>query len=124
MEPPARSGGTVFSTVTWKSGEDSTRSRHRSVYRTRFALHVIHQEILAQVVRRGEVGFAFAHLRYFLDELHQAVVRGQHEGVDHDAGALALIHFLQCFADYEGVQAESVLIDSAVLQRECGRLAV
>jgi hypothetical protein len=34
-----------------------------------FALHVIHQQVLPQRVRRGEVGLAAAHFRDFLDEM-------------------------------------------------------
>ena len=35
-----------------------------------FALHVVHKQILAQVVRRRKIGFTLAHLRNLLDELH------------------------------------------------------
>ncbi len=44
--------------------------------------HVIHQQVLPQRVGRGEVGFAAAHLGDFLDELHQAIIGREHEGVD------------------------------------------
>src|SRR5450755_4425674 len=36
----------------------------------RLPRHVIHQQILAQRVRCGEVGLAAAHLGHFLDELY------------------------------------------------------
>jgi len=45
-----------------------------SMNRLGFSRHVIHQQILAERVRRGEVGFAAAHFRYFLHELHQAII--------------------------------------------------
>jgi hypothetical protein len=60
------------------------------VDRFRLPRHVIHQQILAQRIRRGEVSLPAAHLRDFLNELNQAVVRGEHKSVDHHAGALAL----------------------------------
>ena len=40
------------------------------VDRLRLPRHVIHQQILPERVGRGEVGFAAAHLRDFLHELH------------------------------------------------------
>ena len=55
----------------------------------RLAVHVIHQEILPQVVRRGEVRFSAAQLGHLLDELHESVIAGEHEGVDQDSLALA-----------------------------------
>src|SRR5437764_358246 len=36
--------------------------------------HVIHQHVLTQPLRRSEVGFAAAHLRNLLHELHQPEV--------------------------------------------------
>jgi len=44
---------------------------------------------MAQRVRRGEVGFAAAHLGYFLGRIALAVIGGEHESVDENAGALA-----------------------------------
>ena len=38
------------------------------------ARHVIHQQILAERLGSGEVGFAAAHLRDLLDKLHQAII--------------------------------------------------
>ena len=73
-----------------------------------FALHVVHQQVLAEVVRCSEVGLAFAHLCNSLYELDQAVICGQHERVDHDAGALAFVHLLECLADDEGIKAEGI----------------
>lgn len=80
----------------------------------RLAGHVVHEEILAEVVGSGEVGFAFAHLRNFLDEIDEGIVAGEHEGVNHDARALTFVHFFERFADDEGVEAERVFVDAAV----------
>src|SRR5581483_1224747 len=38
------------------------------------ARHVIHQEVLTEGIRGGEIRFAAAHLGNFLDELNQAVL--------------------------------------------------
>ena len=65
--------------------------------------HVIHQQVLAEGVRSGEVSFAAAHLRHLLHKLHQAVVAGQHEGVDQDSGALALGNFFQRLAYHQRI---------------------
>ena len=51
----------------------------------RFAIHVVHQQVLPQVVGRGEVRLAAAELRDFLDGLHRAVVAGEYERVNQDA---------------------------------------
>ncbi len=81
-----------------------------------FAGNVIHQQVLAESVGSCEVGLAPAHLRDFLNELHQAVIARQHERVNHDSRALALVDFLERLADNEGVQAERVFVDSSVLE--------
>jgi len=41
-----------------------------------FLLHVIHEQVLAQGVRRCEVRFAAAKFRHFLYKVNQAVVAG------------------------------------------------
>ncbi len=51
--------------------------------------HEVHEEIVAEGLRGGEVGFAAAHGADLLDELHEREVAGEHEGVDHDVGAFA-----------------------------------
>ena len=79
---------------------------------------------MAESVGSGEVGFAAAHLGDFLDEVDQAVVAGEHEGVDHDAGALAFVDFFERLADDERIEAEGVFVDAAVFERQRGRLAV
>ena len=82
-----------------------------------FAGHVVHEEILAERVGCGEIGFAAAHFGDFLDEVDEAVVAGEHEGVDEDSGALALIYFFQGLADYERVEAEGIFVNAAVFER-------
>ena len=79
-----------------------------------FALHVVHQQVLAKCIGRGEVGFAAAHFGDFLHEVHQAVISGQHERIDQDAGAFALVYFLECLADYERIEAEGIFVNAAV----------
>src|SRR5216684_7123496 len=71
----------------------------KSVNLLGFAGHVIHKEILAEGVGSGEVGLAAAHGGDFLNEVDEGVVAGEHEGVDHDAGAFALVDFLESLAD-------------------------
>src|SRR5260370_7880888 len=63
-----------------------------------FAGHVVHEEILAEGVGGGEIGFAAAHCCDFLDEVHEGIVAGEHEGVDHHAGALGLLDFFHRLA--------------------------
>src|SRR5258708_22550747 len=100
------------------------KAKRPSVDVAGFALHEIHQQILAEVLWGGEVGFAAAHLRDFLDEVDQGIVGSQHEGVDHDVGAFAFVDFLQSFTDHKWIQAESVFVDAAVVESEGRRLAV
>ncbi len=89
-----------------------------------FALHVVHEEILAEVVGRGEIGFALAHFGNFLDKVDEAVIGGEHEGVDEDSSALAFVDFLKSFADDERIEAEGVFVDTAVVESEGGRFAI
>ena len=90
----------------------------------RLAVHVVHQQILAQRVGRGEIRLAAADLGHLLHEIHQAVIAGQHEGIDQDPLLLAAVHFFQRAADHQRVEAEGVLVHAAVFQRQAARLAV
>src|ERR1035438_9083316 len=72
----------VVQRETEKDNAKTRRSLQWLVDLPRFALHVIHEQVLPQGIGRGEVGFAATHLRDFLNEVHQAVVAGQHERVD------------------------------------------
>ena len=89
-----------------------------------FAGHVVHKEILAEGVGSGEVGFPAAHFGDFLDEVDEGIVAGEHESVDHDAGALAFVYFFESLADDEGIEAECVFVDAAVFEGEGGGFAV
>src|SRR6516165_4949937 len=89
-----------------------------------FALQEIHEQILAEVIGSGEVGFAFAHLGDLLDELDEAVVGGEHESVDHDAGALALVDLFHGLAHYKGVEAKGVFVDATIFEGQRGGFAV
>ena len=88
------------------------------------ARHEVHEEVVAEGLRGGEVGLASAHGGHFLDELDQLEIVGEHKSVDHNAGSLAAAYFFQRFLDDDGVEAKSVLVDAAVLHGECGGLAV
>ncbi len=59
-----------------------------------------------------------------LDELHEGEVAGEHEGVDHDVGALAAADLFEGLGDDEGVEAEGVFVDAAVGEGERAGLAV
>jgi len=59
-----------------------------------------------------------------LYELHEGEVAGEHEGVDHDVGALAASYFFQGLGDDEWVEAEGVFVDAAVGEGEGRGLAV
>src|SRR5215831_16469892 len=84
----------------------------------RLAAYIIHQQILAERVGRGEVSFPAAKLRNLLDEVDQVVIASQHEGVDQDSCALALGHFFDCLRDDERIEAEGILVDTAVFERQ------
>ena len=51
--------------------------------------HEVHQQVVPEVFRRCEVGFAAAHRADFLHELHESEVASEHESVDHDVRAFA-----------------------------------
>ena len=89
-----------------------------------FLSYVIHQQVLAKRVGRGEIGFAAAEFGDFLHEVDQAVIAGEHEGIDQDAGALAFGDFFERLGDDQRIEAEGVFVNAAVFEREGGRLAV
>src|SRR3990172_6651505 len=63
---------------------------------------VVHEDVLAQLIRRGVEDATLVDLRHLVDELLQVVVAVQHEGVDGDALLCAPLHFLQGLADRDG----------------------
>ena len=81
-------------------------------------------KVVTEIFWGCEVSFTSAHGADLLDELHEGEVAGQHEGVDHDVGALAAGDFFEGFGDDERVEAEGVLVDAAVGESEGGGLAV
>src|SRR6266571_5354344 len=92
--------------------------RYSLVDLARLAGHVVHEQILAEGVGRGEVGLAAAHLRNFLDKVDQRIVAGQHERIDHDPGALALVYLFERLPHDKRIEAESVFVDAAVFECE------
>ena len=94
------------------------------VNRFHAAGHEVHEQIVAERLWGGEVGFAAAHGAYCLDELHEGEVVGEHEGVDHDVRALAAGYFFEGLGDDQRVEAEGVFVDAAVGKGEGRWLAV
>src|SRR5579862_8427645 len=86
--------------------------------------HEVHEQVVAESLRRSEVGFAAAHCTYFLNELHEGEVAGQHESVDHDVRALTACYFVQRLGDDEWVEAKGVFIDAAIGKSERAGLTV
>ncbi len=64
---------------------------------------VIHQHILPNIVRRGEIRFPMRHFSYFFDERNQIWVSSQHESVDLNARTSALRDLTDGFAQHERV---------------------
>ena len=56
--------------------------------------------------------------------MDQAVIACQHERVDDDAGFAALGDFLKSLRHDERVEAEGVLVNAAVFERQGRRLAI
>src|SRR5450759_5208691 len=73
----------VFGVGRTKTGVPhfSRFSRTGSLLVNRLGLprHVIHRQMLPERVWRREAGLAPAHLRHFLNKLHQPDIRGQHK---------------------------------------------
>ena len=59
-----------------------------------FLFHVIHQQVLPQGIRCGEVGLASADFRDLLDEADESVILCQHEGINQYAVAAAACHLV------------------------------
>src|SRR5262245_15309708 len=89
-----------------------------------FLVEVVHQDELSERVRRREIGLAPAHLADLLDEGDEVAVAGEHEGVDHDALALAVRDLFQGERHDPRVEAEGVAVDAPVVLGQRGRLAV
>ena len=76
--------------------------------------HKVHEEVVAEGLRCGEVRFASAHGADLLDELHEGEVVGEHEGVNHDVASFAAAYFFKGFFDDERVEAKSIFVNAAV----------
>src|SRR5579863_8102245 len=94
------------------------------MYMLDFLFHIIHQQVLPEGIRGGEVGLAAANFRHLLDKADEAVILRQHKGVDQDAVAAAARYLVQGFRHYQGIKPEGVLVNPPVIQCERGRLAV
>ena len=94
------------------------------MHRFHAAGHEVHEQVVTEILWGGEVGFAAAHGANLLDELHEGEVAGQHEGIDHDVGALAAGYLFEGLGDDERVETEGVLVDATVGQGERRGLAV
>jgi len=79
---------------------------------------------IGPVCRSGEVGFAAAELGYFLHEMNQAVIAGQHESIDQDSRAAAAAHFFERLRHYERIKSKRVFVNAAVFQRQRGGFSV
>src|SRR6266545_5808731 len=77
-----------------------------SVNRLRLLVHVVHQDVLAERIRRREVCLALADVGHPPNEANQVVVARQHERVDHDPALAARRHLSARFGDDERVEAE------------------
>src|SRR5581483_580908 len=71
-----------------------------------------------------KIRLAAANLGHLLDEVHQAVIAGQHKGIDQDALLLAAVHLFERFADDQRIKPESIFIHAAVFERKAAWLAV
>src|SRR5438105_10174319 len=77
------------------SGSRSAMMRRALTLMDRLGLlvHVIHQDVLTERVRRREIRLPFTDLGHSPDEAHQIVIPREHEGVDHDPALAAGGHF-------------------------------
>src|SRR3954454_22062063 len=75
------------------------RAMARLVNRSCFSIHVVHQKVLAERIWRREIRLSAANLRHFLDEIHETVICGEHEGIDENSLLLAAVHFFEGLTD-------------------------
>lgn len=61
-------------------------------YKFPFAVEVVNQQVLAEVVPVGIEGATVVDLRHLIDEGNHPIVIIEHEGVDSDAVAGAALH--------------------------------
>src|SRR3712207_4026586 len=76
------------------------------------AVDIIHQDVLAEVLRLGEEGAAVVELRDLVDEVGQVIAALQHEGVDRDVVLGAADDLLEGLLD-RAVGGRVVEVDAA-----------
>jgi hypothetical protein len=86
--------------------------------------HEVHEEVVAEGLWGSKVSLTATHGGHFLYELDELEIIGEHEGVDHDAGALAAGDLFEGFGDDEGIEAKGVFIYAAVFHGEGRGFAV
>src|SRR5690349_6081069 len=115
---------TLGNRTTFGSGKRGMEGGSKLMNRLGLAIHVIHQDVLAERVRRREVCLSTADRGHPSDERDEIGIPRQHECIDHDARLLARVHLRERFGDDERVEPEGVLVDLAIRAGERRRLAV
>src|SRR5712671_1534298 len=100
------SGRKTFGKRTTFGSGKSAKSSAMSVNSLGLLVHVVHEDVLAERVRRREVRLALADVGDAAHEAHQIVVARQHERVDHDAALAARGDLGARLGDDERVEAE------------------
>src|ERR1700733_11535476 len=85
---------------------------------------IVHQDVLTEAHRSGEIGLSLTDLRYLLHEVNKIIIIGQHEGVDHNRASAAQRDFAKGLFENTRVQPHRILVNPAVRQGHRRRLAV
>src|SRR5580692_5759754 len=93
------------------NGSKSAMADCRLVYGLRLLVHVVHEHVLPERVRRREIRLALADVRHAAHEADEVVVARQHERVDENPALAARGDLGARFRDDERVEAERVLED-------------
>src|ERR1700719_708759 len=78
--------------------------------------NVIHQQVLAKRIGRREIRLATAQLRYFLHEMNQAIVAGEHESIDEYSGTLTFRNFLKRLCHNQRIKTKSIFVNAAIFE--------
>src|SRR5581483_1958362 len=96
----------------------------QSIHLFCLALHIIHQYVLAQVYRAGEIRLSATNLCDLLHEIDQVIIVREHKRVDEYSGFPAGGNFLESLVNYSRIQSERILVNAAVIQRHRRRFPV
>src|SRR6185503_15460563 len=70
----------------------------------------INQHELRKIAGVGEISFAIRHGSHLFYKIHEIIIAGQHERIDHYSGLAARLNFLESLGHHKRIAAHRVFI--------------